>query len=521
MHRRMTLLLRKKRLPLRTLPNALAFMAGSVQALEKKSTETGSTLASRQLPHNAEAEQALIGAVLVNNELISAVSDYLRAEHFYEPVHQRIWQAMETLMNRSLVASPVTLKHYFDRDEALHDIGGGQYLAKLAGLGGAIYNVRDLGQTVYDLALKRSLIHVGSDVVNTAYDNHIEVTAIQQIEQAEQHLFNLAVEGQSDRGFQAIHLAVEESLVRAEQAYKNPTGVSGIPTQLHDLDKLLGGLQNSDLMILAGRPSMGKTALATNIAYNIAHHYWKQAQNNPEAPMGGVGFFSLEMSAEQLASRILASAAHINSGRMRKGDMNDEDFARLVKASSEVAQLPLFIDDTPALSIAALRTRSRRLKRNHGLSVLVVDYLQLVRGTASSINSGNRVQEVSEITQGLKAIAKELNIPVIALSQLSRAVEQREDKRPQLSDLRESGSIEQDADIVMFVFREEYYVARAMPPETHPKFADWQAEMERVFGIAEVIVAKQRHGPIGTVRLQFQSEFTRFSDLEGEQYMHE
>lgn len=473
----------------------------------------------RQPPHNIVAERELLGTMLINNDTMTQVGDFLKGEHFYEPVHQRIYSAIQKFYDRGHIANPVTLKQFFDQDEALADIGGAQYLVKLAAGASAIINAADYGRTIYDMALKRALIHIGEDMVNDAYAADLERGAMEQIEACEQQLFNLSTEGSVSRGFEALAVGVTEAIRSAENAFKSDSQVVGLPSGLKDLDRLMGGLQHSDLLILAGRPSMGKTALATNIAYNVAK-YIHETHNDSKGAKPSVGFFSLEMSAEQLAARLIAAAAGVSSSHMRRGDLSNEEFMQLVQASNEVAQLPFFIDDTPALSIAAVRTRARRLKRMYNLQLLIVDYLQLLRGSTAA-SQANRVQEISEITQGLKAIAKELDIPVIALSQLSRAVEQREDKRPQLSDLRESGSIEQDADIVMFVFREEYYVSRQMPSEDSPKFAEWQAQMERVFGMGEVIIAKQRHGPIGNVKLAFSDKLTRFSDLAKDEYLPE
>ncbi len=466
----------------------------------------------RQSPHNMEAEQALLGAILVNNEAMHHVGSYLMPEHFYVPVHQRVFAAIQSMFDKGLIANPITLKSHFDQDEGLKEIGGGSYLARLAAASASIINIRNYSDIIYDCSHKRSLISIGEEIVNTAYISDLEISSSDQIENAEQKLFNLASEGTAENSFRQLKHSMIEAIERVEHAYRNSDRVIGVPTKLADLDKLLGGLHKSDLLILAGRPSMGKTALATTIAHNAAVYFYEEGLKNPGVKPMSVGFFSLEMSAEQLASRLLSGATSLNSGKMRKGDLTTDEFSVLVKESNKLSQLPFHIDDTPALSIAALRARARRLKRVHNLGLLVVDYLQLVRGTVTS-QQGNRVQEVSEITQGLKAIAKELDIPVMALSQLSRAVEQRDDKKPQLSDLRESGSIEQDSDVVMFVFREEYYLMRQMPREDTPKFAEWQAEMEKVHGIAEVIVAKHRNGPIGNVAMQFQSDVTRFSDL--------
>lgn len=474
----------------------------------------------RQPPHNMEAEQALLGAVLVNNEAMHHIGSSLRPEDFYVPVHQRIFAAIQSLFDKGLIANPITLKSHFDQDEGLKEIGGGSYLVKLAASAVSVINTRNYSDIIYDAAQKRALIGIGEDVVNTAYKDNINVSATEQIEHAEQQLFNLASEGNSENSFRQIKHSMVEAIQRVEHAYRNSGRVIGVPSKLRDLDKLLGGLHKSDLLILAGRPSMGKTALATSIAHNAAEYFYEEGLKDPSAKPQSVGFFSLEMSAEQLASRLLAGSTGLNSGKLRKGDLTVDEFSILVKESNKLSQLPFHIDDTPALSIAALRSRARRLKRVHNLGLLVVDYLQLVRGSSPN-PQGNRVQEVSEITQGLKAIAKELDVPVMALSQLSRAVEQRDDKRPQLSDLRESGSIEQDADVVMFVFREEYYEMRKMPREDSPEYPEWQARMEKIHGIAEVIVAKHRNGPINNVALQFQSDVTRFSDLAKLEYLPE
>jgi replicative DNA helicase len=468
----------------------------------------------REAPCNIEAEQSLLGALLVNNEALAHIGDRLKSDHFYEPLHGRIFDAIHKCHDKGLIANPVTLKHYFDQDQTLADIGGGSYLSKLAAAAVTVINIADYSRMIYDLALKRQLIGIGEEVVNTAYEHKVDKPALVQIEDAEQKLFNLSIEGTGDRGFRGIKHSLVAAIKQAEYAIKHD-GVVGTTTGLLEMDNLLGGLQRSDLLILAGRPSMGKTALAVNIAYNackaIADDAQKKGVNAKEG--GSVGFFSLEMSSEQLSTRMLSSASKINSAKILHGKISTDEFSDLVRVSNEMASLPFFIDDTPALSISGLRTRARRLKRMHNLKLLVVDYLQLVRGN-QSLALNNRVQEVSEITQGLKAIAKELDIPVVALSQLSRAVEQREDKRPLLSDLRESGSIEQDADVVMFIYREEYYLGRSMPSmDDTIKFEKWKADMDRVMNVAEVIVAKHRNGPIGNVKLRFDSNLTQFSNL--------
>ncbi len=473
--------------------------------------------AYREAPCNIEAEQAMLGALLVNNDALQHIGDRLHAEHFYEPLHGRIFDCILKFHDKGLVANPVTLKHFFDQDASLADIGGGAYLAKLAAAAVTVINVADYSDMIYDLALKRQLINIGDEMVNTAYQHKIDAPALQQIENTEQRLFHLSAEGAGDGGFRALRHSVVDAIKHAEHAYKH-SGVVGLSTGLIEMDKILGGLHRSDLLILAGRPSMGKTALATNIAYNACQALVADAQAKglDAKEAGCVGFFSLEMSSEQLATRLLASASGLNSSRIFNGKISSEDFTGLVQASTRLSSMPFFIDDTPAISIAGLRTRARRLKRVHNLKLLVVDYLQLVRAT-NITSQTNRVQEVSEITQGLKAIAKELEIPVIALSQLSRQVENRgtkaRDKIPQLADLRESGSIEQDADVVMFIFREEYYLSREQPKEGTTEHATWQADMDRVMNIAEVFVAKHRNGPIDNFKLRFEGNLTQFSNL--------
>ncbi|MCB1784044.1 MAG: replicative DNA helicase [Alphaproteobacteria bacterium] len=464
----------------------------------------------RVLPHNLEAEQGLLGALLIDNRSYERIGDFLKPDHFFSPVHQRIYTAVTQLVDRGQNASPVTLKGYFEKDEELKDVGGAAYLADLAASVVSTINIESYGRTIYDLFMRRELIALGEEVVNEAYEQRIENSAQSTIELAESKLFSLAETGEVKGGFVTLKDSVLTAIDLAEKAFHTDGNVTGATTGLRDMDKQLGGFQPSDLLILAGRPSMGKTALAVNIAYNSARRY---------AETGGeegavVGFFSLEMSADQLATRILADCSNISGDDIRKGNIKQDDFRAFVEASQKLSQVPLYIDDTPALTIGAVRTRARRLKRQHGLSMLVVDYLQLLRGGGSRQSAENRVLEISEITRGLKAIAKELNIPVLALSQLSRAVEQREDKRPMLSDLRESGSIEQDADVVMFVYREEYYLSRAEPEPGTEKHMEWQERMERAHRVGECIIAKQRHGPIGTVRMFFDGRVTRFSDLD-------
>jgi replicative DNA helicase len=470
------------------------------------------TADSEALPHNIEAEQQLLGAILTNNDLYDRIASVVSAEHFHEPVHQRIFEVAAARIQKNALASPVTLKPFLEEDPGLAELGGPAYLARLAGAAISAFAARDYAQMIYDLAIRRELIGLGTEISAKARDVQVASEPKDQIVEAEQALYKLGEQGKSDSGFQSFLKAVTDAVNVANAAYQRDGGLAGVSTGLLDMDKKLGGLHPSDLLILAGRPSMGKTSLATNIAFNVAKAYKRGLRHDGTqgAVDGGVvGFFSLEMSAEQLASRILAEASEISSHKIRQGDMTEAEFRRFVEAAKALESCPLFIDDTPSIPISQLAARARRLKRTHGLDLLIIDYLQLARGTAD-----NRVQEIAEISMGLKAIAKELNIPVIALSQLSRQVESREDKRPQLSDLRESGSIEQDADVVMFVFREEYYKEREKPGDHElDKMAEWQEAMSRLHGKAEVIIGKQRHGPIGTVELSFESEFTRFGNL--------
>ncbi len=478
--------------------------------------QADSPLSFRQVPHNIEAEQALLGAILVNNEALDRVSGFLAAEHFYDPLHAQIFDVASKLIQAGKQATPITLRTFFENAEPIDEtLSVPQYLGRLAVHATTIINAADYGRTVYDLAVRRCLITIGEDVVNTAYDSPVDCSPETQIQTAENELYALAESGKYGQGFVTFGAALTQAVDMAGAAYERDGHLSGLSTGLLDLDGRMGGLQSSDLIVLAGRPSMGKTALATNIAYNIAKAYQEAIETDGTRKVlngGKVGFFSLEMSAEQLAARILAEQAEIPSEKIRRGMITEDEFRRLVQVSQEMSQCPLFIDQTGGITLAQLAARARKLKRQHGLDLLVVDYLQLLSGSAKSASSG-RVQEITEITTGLKALAKELAVPIIALSQLSRAVEQREDKRPQLSDLRESGSIEQDADVVMFVFREEYYVERRKPAEGTADFDTWLADMDRVHGKAEVIVGKQRHGPVGTVTLSFEAQFTRFGNL--------
>ena len=469
---------------------------------------------SKALPHSIEAEQQLLGAILTNNDVYDRVASIIGAQHFYDPVHARIYEVAASRIAKNALASPVTLKAFLEEDEGLKELGGPAYLARLAGAAISAFAVRDYAQMIYDFAIRRELIGLGHEIADKAARVEVTSEPREQIVEAEQRLYKLSEQGQTESGFQSFLKAVTDAVNVANAAYQRDGGLAGISTGLVDMDKKLGGLHRSDLLILAGRPSMGKTSLATNLAFNIAKTYKRGAlpDGSEGAVDGGVvGFYSLEMSAEQLAARIVSEAAEVPSEQIRRGDMTETEFRRFVDAAKALEACPLYIDDTPALPISQLAARARRLKRTHGLDVLIVDYLQLVRPASAK---DSRVNEVSEITQGLKAIAKELDIPVIALSQLSRQVESRDDKRPQLSDLRESGSIEQDADVVMFVFREEYYAEREKPSDDRlEEMAAWQERMERLHGKAEVIIGKQRHGPIGTVELSFEGRFTRFGNL--------
>ena len=472
------------------------------------------TAQATALPHSVEAEQQLLGAILTNNDVYDRIASIIGPQHFYDPVHARIYEIAAARIAKNALASPVTLKAFMEDDEGLKELGGPAYLARLAGTAISAFAVRDYAQMIYDLAIRRELIALGRDISDKAARVEISSEPKEQIVEAEQRLYKLSEQGQSETGFQSFLRAVTDAVNVANAAYQREGGLAGISTGLVDMDKKLGGLHRSDLLILAGRPSMGKTSLATNIALNLAKAYKRgRLPDGAEGAVDGgvVGFYSLEMSAEQLAARILSEASEVPSEQIRRGDMTEAEFRRFVDAAKALEACPLYIDDTPALPISQLAARARRLKRTHGLDCLIVDYLQLVRPASAK---DSRVNEVSEITQGLKAIAKELDIPVVALSQLSRQVESRDDKRPQLSDLRESGSIEQDADVVMFVFREEYYAEREKPSDDRlDEMAAWQERMERLHGKAEVIIGKQRHGPIGTVELSFEGRFTRFGNL--------
>jgi replicative DNA helicase len=493
----------------------------ALESIARKQAEP--TPAYRIAPHNIELEQALLGAILVNNEAFYRVSDFLEPRHFFEPIHQKLFEIAGSLVRVGKTATPVTLKTFLPSDIDIAGLSVAQYLARLAAEATTVINAADYGRAIYDLAIRRSLIGIGEDIVNTAYDAPSDSRPQDQIEEAERSLYELAETGRYDGGFQRFAQALSTAVEMAAHAYQRDGRLSGLATGLRDLDRMMGGLQKSDLVILAGRPGMGKTALATNLAYNVAKA-WEggvRADGRIESTNGGiVGFFSLEMSAEQLATRIISEQTEIASYRIRRGEIEPSDFDRIADAARKIEQIPLYIDETGGLSVAQLAARARRLKRQRGLDLLVIDYIQLLQGSSRRAAQG-RVQEVTEITTSLKALAKDLNIPILALSQLSRQVENRDDKRPQLSDLRESGSIEQDADVVLFVFREEYYLRNQEPRRGSQEYFDWQAEMEKVHGRAEVIIGKQRHGPTGTVGLQFNADVTRFSDFAEDDHLPE
>jgi replicative DNA helicase len=486
----------------------------TVEAFPTRLPARVETATPRIPPANIEAEQALLGAILINNDAYDRVSDFLKPEHFVEEIHRRIYEIAGSLIRAGKIASPITLKTFLGE----HDLGQGltvqQYLARLALEATTIINAHDYGRSIHDLSVRRELIRIGEDVVNVAYDAPVDSSPREQIEDAEKRLYQIADGGKYGGGFQSFSDALKTAVDLAARAYERDGHLSGVATGMDDLDHKMGGLQASDLIIIAGRPGMGKTAFATNIAFHIAKN-WRgepRADGTMQTIDGGiVGFFSLEMSAEQLATRIIAEQSGVPSYKIRRGDITEEDFHGISEAMIEMQRIPFYIDQTGGISIAQLTARARRLKRQRGLDLLVVDYLQLLSSAKS--RSDSRVQEITEITTGLKALAKELNVPILGLSQLSRQVEMRDDKRPQLSDLRESGSIEQDADVVLFVFREEYYLKNKEPRPGTEEHVSWMAEMERAHGRAEVIIGKQRHGPTGMVELAFEAELTRFGNL--------
>ena len=458
-----------------------------------------------KLPSNIEAEQSLIGSVLVNNDIIDEISNIVNAGKFFDPVHRKIYEVIENLNNKGMIANPITLKNYFENDSGLSEVGGVDYLVKLTRFSSSIKQAIDYAKIIHEMFVKRELIFISDGIEDQAKDDQTEKTGENIIEDAEKSLFDLAERGNFSQTFMKFNQAVDQTIEMATLAMKSDHGIIGVPTGLTDLDQKLGGLHKSDLIIIAGRPSMGKTALATNIAFYAA----KNMQENNEK--GSVAFFSLEMSSEQLSTRILSEQARISSHEIRTGKASEDTLNRYIETSRSIYDLPLYIDETPAIAISTLSNRARRIKRLFGLKLIIVDYIQLMKTNSNRMDG--RVQEISEITQGLKALAKELNVPVVALSQLSRAVEQRDDKKPQLSDLRESGSIEQDADVVIFVYREEYYLERKKPKEGSIEFAEWQSKMSDIHGGAELILGKHRHGSTGVVHVEFEGEFTKFKDL--------
>ena len=475
----------------------------------------------RLAPHNIEAEQALLGAILVNNEAYYRVSDFLEATHFHEPIHQQLYELAANLIRAGKVATPVTLKTFLPTDVDIGGLNANQYLARLAAEATSVINAADYGRTISDLAVRRNLIRIGEDMVNVAFEAPVDFAPREQIEDAERKLYEIAETSRFGSGFQRFAQALTTAVDMAARAYQRDGRLSGLATGLKDLDAKMGGLQSSDLIIVAGRPGMGKTALATNIAYNIARAH--RGETRPDGHIatidgGIVGFFSLEMSAEQLATRIIAERTGISSSSIRRGGISEADFEKIKDVAIELQHLQFFIDESGGLTVAQLAARARRLKRQKGMDLLVIDYIQLLQGSQRKANE-SRVQEVTEITTNLKALAKELNVPIVALSQLSRQVESRDDKHPQLSDLRESGSIEQDADVVLFVFREEYYLANKEPRPGTPEHEKWRLEMDLVMGKAELIIGKQRHGPTGTVQVHFDASVTRFGDLASDQYL--
>ena len=458
----------------------------------------------KELPNNIEAEQSVIGSILVTNEIFDEINTIISNINFYDPMHQKIFGAIESLIYKGMLANPITLKNYFENEK--DEINIPEYLIKITKFSTSVRQAIEYSKIIYDMFVRRELIKISEQTIDSAKINEVDTNGQTIIENSERLLFDLAEKGSFNSSLVKFDDAMKQTIEMASAAYKNEGGIVGVPTGLRDLDDRLGGLHQSDLIIIAGRPSMGKTSLATNIAFNAAKFILDNGKKS------SVAFFSLEMSSEQLSTRILSEQSRIGSNDIRRGRISDEQFDQFIDTSKNIAELPLFIDETPAISIAAMSNRARRIKRLHGLDMIVVDYIQLMRGT--TFNKDGRVQEISQITQGLKAIAKELSVPVVALSQLSRQVEQRDDHKPQLSDLRESGSIEQDADVVMFVYREGYYLQRKEPREATVEHAEWQAKMNEVAHLAEIIIGKQRHGPIGKVTLEFEERFTKFKDTQ-------
>ena len=457
-----------------------------------------------QVPKNIEAEQTILGSILANNEIFDEITDQLDENYFFDPIHQKIYKIISNLISKGLLANPVTIKNFFNSKEELVEIGGIDYLIKLTKVSTTKNQIKYYSQLLSDLYIRRQLINISEETLEESKNKDLEISGTNILENTERKLFEIAERGEFQRSFVTFKDALKETIDMATAAYKNDQGIVGVPSGLTDLDDRLGGLHKQDLIIIAGRPSMGKTALATNIAFNASLNIKK---NNLKT---SVAFFSLEMSSEQLSTRILAEQSRIKSNDIRRGKINQEDFERFIEASKNLEMLPLHIDDTPAITISALSNRARRLKRKEGLDLIVIDYIQLMK--SSGFRNESRVLEIAEITQGLKALAKELDVPVLALSQLSRQVEQREDKKPQLSDLRQSGSIEQDADVVMFVFREQYYLEKQEPKPGTAEHVEWQEKMSQIHNQAEIIIGKQRHGPTGVIKLEFESAFTKFKD---------
>jgi replicative DNA helicase len=458
----------------------------------------------KELPNNIEAEQAVIGSILVSNDIFDEISTIISSINFYDPMHQKIFEAIESLVYKGMLANPITLKNYFEDEK--DDINVPDYLVKITKFSTSVRQAVEYSKIIYDMFVRRELIKISEQTIDSAKLNELDTNGQTIIENSERLLFDLAEKGSFNSSLVKFDEAMKQTIEMASAAYKNEEGIVGVPTGLRDLDDKLGGLHQSDLIIIAGRPSMGKTSLATNIAFNAAQKLQESGKKS------SIAFFSLEMSSEQLSTRIISEQARISSNDIRRGRISDEQFDKFLETSKNIAELPLYIDETPAISIAAMSNRARRIKRLFGLDMVVVDYIQLMRGT--TFNKDGRVQEISQITQGLKAIAKELAVPVVALSQLSRQVEQRDDHKPQLSDLRESGSIEQDADVVMFVYREGYYLSRKEPREATVEHAEWQAKMNEVAHLAQIIIGKQRHGPIGNITLEFEERFTKFKDTQ-------
>ena len=459
-----------------------------------------------ELPNNIEAEQSVIGSILVSNDTLDDVSPIINYTKFYDPIHQKIFLAIENLISKGMLANPITLKNYFENDKNLIELEGHEYLVKITKFSTSLRQAIEYAKIIYDMHVRRELIKNSESTIDNASNKNIDLPGEKIIEDSEKLLFDLAERGSFSKSFVKFDIALNQTIEMASRAFKNIEGIVGVPTGLTDLDDRLGGLHNQDLVIIGGRPSMGKTALATNIAFHAAKNIQDKGLKS------SVAFFSLEMSSEQLSTRILSEQSRIKSNDIRRGKISEEQFDKFIETSKNISELPLYIDETPAISIAAISNRARRIKRLFGCELVVVDYIQLMRAT--NIRNEGRVQEISEITQGLKAIAKELNVPVLAVSQLSRAVEQRDDKKPQLSDLRESGSIEQDADVVMFVYREAYYLERKEPRPATVEHAEWQVNMNEISNLAEIMISKQRHGPTGNIKVEFESMFTKFRDIQ-------